>query len=106
MRAVWRARLDEHLGTYLIEGLQLRAASLFASSHKVYGVTHLAALARLLSETGFQVQRVYGDVLMPLADEWTRPWARREEIILKRALGAVARVRHEWAPWFEIYSRR
>jgi len=48
--AVWRARLDEHLGTYVIEGTRLRAASVLASSHAVYGVTHLAALARLLPE--------------------------------------------------------
>jgi DNA repair protein RecO (recombination protein O) len=50
VRAVWRARLDEHLGTYVLEGLQLRAAALLASSHTVYGVTHLAALVRLLPE--------------------------------------------------------
>jgi DNA repair protein RecO (recombination protein O) len=50
VRAVWRARLDEHLGTYAIEATRLRAASLLASSHAVYGVTHLAALARLLPE--------------------------------------------------------
>ncbi len=48
--AVWRARLDEHLGYYLIEGTRLRAATLLASSHAVYGVTHMAALARLLPE--------------------------------------------------------
>jgi DNA repair protein RecO (recombination protein O) len=48
--AVWRARLDEHLGTYMIEGTRLRAANLFASSHAVYGVTHLGSLARLLPE--------------------------------------------------------
>ncbi|MHC2438420.1 DNA repair protein RecO [Bradyrhizobium sp. USDA 4451] len=46
--AVWRARLDEHLGMYALEGTRLRAATL--SSHAVYGVTHLAALARLLPE--------------------------------------------------------
>jgi DNA repair protein RecO (recombination protein O) len=50
VQAVWRARLDEHLGYYVIEGTRLRAASLLASSHAVYGVTHLAALARLLPE--------------------------------------------------------
>ena len=50
VRAVWRARLDEHLGTYAIEGLRLRAAGLLASSHGVYGVTHLASVARLLPE--------------------------------------------------------
>ncbi|MBV9561600.1 MAG: DNA repair protein RecO [Bradyrhizobium sp.] len=50
VRAVWRARLDEHLGAYAIEGMQLRASDLLASSHAVYGVTHLASLARLLPE--------------------------------------------------------
>jgi DNA repair protein RecO (recombination protein O) len=50
VRAVWRARLDEHLGYYAIEGMRLRAATVLASSHAVYGVTHLAALARLLPE--------------------------------------------------------
>jgi DNA repair protein RecO (recombination protein O) len=48
--ATWRARLDEHLGHYMVEALDLPAASLFASSHSLYGVTHLAALCRLLPE--------------------------------------------------------
>jgi DNA repair protein RecO (recombination protein O) len=47
---VWRARLDEHLGHYAVEGLRLRAAELLNSAHAVYGVTHVAALARLLPE--------------------------------------------------------
>jgi DNA repair protein RecO (recombination protein O) len=50
VRAVWRARLDEHLGYYQVEGMRLRAANMLASSHAVYGVTHLASLARLLPE--------------------------------------------------------
>ncbi len=48
--AVWRARLDEHLGYYAIEATKLRAAAMFASSYAVYGVTHLASLVRLLPE--------------------------------------------------------
>ncbi|MBN9586811.1 MAG: DNA repair protein RecO [Afipia sp. 62-7] len=48
--AIWRARLDEHLGYYAIEGTQLRAATMFGSPHAVYGVTHLASLVRLLPE--------------------------------------------------------
>jgi len=48
--AVWRARLDEHLGYYQLEGTRMRAATMLASSHAVYGVTHLASLARLLPE--------------------------------------------------------
>ena len=50
VHAVWRARLDEHLGTYQIEVTRTRAATLLADSHAVYGVTHLASLARLLPE--------------------------------------------------------
>jgi DNA repair protein RecO (recombination protein O) len=50
VRAVWRARLDEHLGYFVVEGLELRAADLLAARHAVYGVTHLSALCRLLPE--------------------------------------------------------
>jgi DNA repair protein RecO (recombination protein O) len=48
--ATWRARLDEHLGTYAVEGLELPAASFLGSAHALYGVTHLGALCRLLPE--------------------------------------------------------
>jgi len=48
--ASWRARLDEHLGNYTIEGLHLRAAAFFPSSHAMFGVMHLGALLRLLPE--------------------------------------------------------
>lgn len=50
VRAIWRARLDEHLGHYTLEGLNLRGAALLQSAHALYGVTHLAALCRLLPE--------------------------------------------------------
>lgn len=48
--AVWRARLDQHLGHYVVEGLNLRVAGLLERAHAVYGVTHIAALCRLLPE--------------------------------------------------------
>ena len=48
--ATWRARLDEHLGNYQVEGLDLPAATLFALAYAVYGVTHLGVLCRLLPE--------------------------------------------------------
>lgn len=47
---MWRARLDEHLGNFTVEGLRLRAGSYLTSPHAVYGVTHLATLVRLLPE--------------------------------------------------------
>lgn len=48
--ATWRARLDEHLGHYVVEGLDLYAASFLSSAHALYGMTHLAAMCRLLPE--------------------------------------------------------
>jgi DNA repair protein RecO (recombination protein O) len=50
LAATWRARLDEHLGHYTVEGLNLRAAGYLSAAHAVHGVTHLAALCRLLAE--------------------------------------------------------
>jgi DNA repair protein RecO (recombination protein O) len=48
--ADWRARLDEHLGHYVVEGLDARAASFLPIPHALYGMIHLAALCRLLPE--------------------------------------------------------
>jgi DNA repair protein RecO (recombination protein O) len=48
--ATWRARLDENLGYYVIEALDLRAASYLSAAHALYGLHHLAALCRLLPE--------------------------------------------------------
>ncbi len=42
--------LDEHLGQYTVEPVNLRAAGFFAAAHAVHGITHLAALCRLLAE--------------------------------------------------------
>jgi DNA repair protein RecO (recombination protein O) len=50
LRATWRARLDEHLGHYAVEGSNLRAAGFLGAAYAVHGVTHLAALCRLLAE--------------------------------------------------------
>ncbi len=50
LRATWRARLDEHLGLFTVEGINLRAANFLFAAHAVHGVTHLAALCRLLAE--------------------------------------------------------
>jgi DNA repair protein RecO (recombination protein O) len=48
--ATWRARLDEHLGYFTVEGLEMRAASFLPIAHALYGIAHLAALCRLLPE--------------------------------------------------------
>jgi DNA repair protein RecO (recombination protein O) len=50
VEVTWRARLDEHLGHYTVEGLRLRAAGFLLLPHALYGLTHLCALVRLLPE--------------------------------------------------------
>jgi DNA repair protein RecO (recombination protein O) len=50
LRATWRARLDEHLGLYTVEATNSRAAGFLSTAYAVHGVTHLAALCRLLAE--------------------------------------------------------
>src|SRR5882762_8989114 len=37
----WRARLDEHLGNYAVEGLDLAAARFLDASHALYGLMHV-----------------------------------------------------------------
>src|ERR1700687_4174970 len=50
VRGTWRARLDEHLGYYAIQGTVLRAERLMRSASPSYGIQTLAALLRLLPE--------------------------------------------------------
>jgi len=68
--ATWRARLDEHLGNYAVEGINLRAAGFLSAAHAVHGVTHLAALCRLLAEREphARIHRALEDILDALDD--------------------------------------
>jgi SAM-dependent methyltransferase len=70
-----------------------------------YGFT-TAALGRLLLECGFEITKVHGDTLVPIADRWTRRWAAIEEWLVKGALRALARGGRLEAPWIEVYARR
>lgn len=47
---LWRARLDEHLGTYQVEPVELHAARLMGSAVGVFGLQTLAAHLRLIPE--------------------------------------------------------
>ena len=47
---VWRARLDEHLGSYTVEPLLLRAGRLMGSALALAGVNYVAALMHVLPE--------------------------------------------------------
>src|SRR6188472_969240 len=47
---VWRARLDEHLGTFQAEPIELNAARLFDSAAAVFGLQTIAGHLRLMPE--------------------------------------------------------
>ena len=50
VEAVWRARLDEQLGQYVIEAGRARAGRIMASAQALYGITWLGAMLRCLPE--------------------------------------------------------
>ncbi len=47
---VWRARLDEHLGTFAVEPTRLRTARLMASAEALHAIGLISALLRLIAE--------------------------------------------------------
>jgi DNA repair protein RecO (recombination protein O) len=73
LRATWRARLDEHLGHYAVEGINLRAAGFLTAAHTVHGVTHLSALCRLLAEREphARIHRTLEDILDKIDDPFS-----------------------------------
>ena len=50
LQVKWRARLEDHLGCFTVEPIQLRAANLINLPHAVLGVQVMACLVRLLPE--------------------------------------------------------
>ena len=48
--AVWRARIEEHLGLYALEGLKLRTSDFMTSARALHGMGLIGALLRLLPE--------------------------------------------------------
>jgi DNA repair protein RecO (recombination protein O) len=68
--ATWRARLDEHLGNYVIEPVTQRAALLMEEATALYGIQHLAGLLRLLPERDShpQIYRALAAILDLLDD--------------------------------------
>lgn len=50
VEAVWRARLEEQLGTYTLEPLELRAGAIMEEPFRLAGLATLTGLAQLLPE--------------------------------------------------------
>lgn len=88
--ATWRARLDEHLGNYAVEPTRSRASVFLGASHAVYGVTHLAALTRLLPERDPH-REVYDELeqILDRVDDAGRagPLVARYELMMLTELG-------------------
>lgn len=91
-------------------GLRRLARTVLATNNLLafpyrYGFTP-ASLARLFDRAGYEVERLVGDTLVPLADGWTRGWAREEERLAKRATRLLARAGVLPPPWIEVYGRK
>lgn len=66
------------------------------------------SLTLLLERTEFEVVRVYGDSLVPIADKWTRAWASIEERVVKdltHVVSVASPRAADLAPWLEVYAR-
>jgi len=67
----WRARLEEHLGTFQVEAGELRAANLMEGPSGIYGIQMLASHLRLLPERDPH-QQLYNAALV-LLDNFEHP---------------------------------
>jgi DNA repair protein RecO (recombination protein O) len=88
--AVWKARLEEHLGHFTIEGLEACAAAFLTVPHALYGMTHLVTLCRLLPERDPhpQIYAVLSHLLEDLTDlRRAAPSLARFELQLLAELG-------------------
>ncbi len=70
---IWRARLEDHLGNFTVEPIELRAGELLASALGLNAIQHLAALLRLLPERDPH-PRLY-DALLVVLDHIAEPTA-------------------------------
>lgn len=95
----WRRRLDGPLAG-LTERL-LAHNNLLSFPYR-QGFTP-SSLPRMLHDGGFDIVRVFGDTLVPIADEWTTPFGAAEERAVKAAERLLQRGWH--APWVEVYAR-
>jgi SAM-dependent methyltransferase len=94
----WRRRLDGPLSS-LAEHL-LAHNNLLGFPYRE-GFT-ARSISKLLTDSGFSVQRVYGDTLAPISDRWTRAPAAVDERVTKTLQRTL---QHRWrAPWVEVYA--
>jgi SAM-dependent methyltransferase len=102
--AAWRGRLGASNRLERAAARAILAQNNLLTFPYRWGFT-VSSLSRLLRESGLSVERVCGDVLVPIGDEWTRLWARTEEHLTKAAMRVAAARNPSGAPWIELYAR-
>ncbi len=102
--AKWRARLEAPSALERAAARAILVQNNLLTFPYRWGFS-VASLSRLLQDSGFAVERVRGDVLVPIGDEWTRAWARAEERLAKSAMRVASALRADGAPWIEVYGR-
>lgn len=100
-----RGLLGSSRGTRRAIGREMLAQNNLLGFPYRWGFTE-SSLNKLLDAVGFRVDRIYGDVLVPIADEYTRSWARLEESLFKWVSRLWARTSSRSAPWLEVYARK
>jgi len=76
LAVTWRARLDEQLGSFVLEPVQVRGEMLMRLPHAAYGITHMSSLVHLLAEREPH-GRLY-DILDAILDAFEHPQAAAE----------------------------
>lgn len=95
----WRARLREYWSPIAV---RLLAHNNLLSFPYRQGFTE-SSLTTLLSQGRFEVVKVFGDTLVPIADRWTTRYGAIEERVVKLAQRTL---QTGWkAPWVELYAR-
>ena len=94
----WRARLNGPLASWAER--MLVHNNLLGFPYRE-GFT-ARSMRRLLDDAGFEIRRVYGDTLFPIADEWTSARGTVDEWLTKK----VQRISQRgWrAPWVEVFA--
>lgn len=87
LMVTWRARLDQHIGSYAVEPLQSRAAAVLADPDRLAGLAALCALAAWALPEREPQPRLY-PLTVALADaiaggaDWFGPYLRWERALL------------------------
>lgn len=95
----WRKRIQGSLSGVAMRVLAHNNLLSFPYRH---GFTQ-RSLTTLLENHGFAIVHVFGDTLVPIADQWTTTYGTIEERVVKR-LQRLSQ--HGWhAPWVEVYAQ-